>query len=295
MKFVNIFTLFSISLLIITVHGYETKFTLEDVKQMKVPTCKEDSDCDEEYHLKCLIPDDKMEGNCISKFFCHSGDKCVYEVDKTIENSNTTTDIYVSYEGMGRGSIFSFYKTPTLILESCNAKDADLDICDTRTCVKNEECYSGICKNNICITNEKKPLYICSNDVEDFQNEDEANFEINSYTCKLAEQEICKKDTDCASNKCMKTESKEKLCIISYDNSYVIIYEIVAALLLFILCLCFIRTFLRRKAHNKVKKDVRMRCEMDEAFLHSGKKYVELEDIEEYDVDRAEKNLYRYN
>jgi len=282
MKFLSNFILFICSLLITQSFGYLTNYTLNDAKDLKIETCKSDKDCKKNFQVSCFIKEGKKEGHCISTLYCRNDEKCVYKVE---DNEKKT---YVSYEPVSSLISLLQLNTPTLILESCNSKEASVGSCYTRKCEKKESCLSNNCDKEICITNHKKPLYICSNDASTFKGTNSDKFDRSKLTCKLAEQEICKKNNECTTNKCGKV-NKDKICISSSNNNKRrFIIEILLIVLFALIAFVTLRCCLRRKAHGKVKKELKVKYENEEAFLNN-KSYVELEDIDEFNIADVEK------
>ncbi|ORX78613.1 hypothetical protein BCR32DRAFT_247029 [Anaeromyces robustus] len=90
-----------------------------------------------------------------------------------------------------------------LIMEACN-KEYNEQICITRSCQNDENCFSGICDMGTCITNIDRPLLICQCD------------EKYNMTCSRAEQEHCTNNNDCITSYC---EGKTNLCLrLNNDN-----------------------------------------------------------------------------
>lgn len=303
MKFNNYLFLF-ITLFLLKVYGYETEYTLDVVKELKLITCKSDKDCNKGYQTNCLIPEGKKEGHCITTLYCHgNNDKCVFEVVEE-ENENDSKDkdkkspVVVTYEHVNTIQNEEEIQEPTLILESCNKEEASLKNCFTRKCEKNEQCFSGTCENNVCITDEKKPLYICSNDKNIFEGlSDNNNFKIDSLTCKLAEEEICKESADCVTGNCQKLEDIEdtSICTLSYSGMEKVkfIFEIFLLILFIIISFLIFKSCGKRRTH---KKELKVKYEMEEIFLNqSNRNYIELEEVDDYDIDEAQKNLKNYD
>jgi len=285
MKFLSILLFFVT--LIVTIYGYTTDLTLDDAKKYKVNKCKSDNDCSKNYEIKCNIEKGKKEGYCISKLYCQNNDeKCVFEV-KTEKN-------FVSYQSVNSDS-YSLFRNekPSLILEACNEKEEDKGKCYTRECDSNSNCYSNYCKNKICITDKVNSTSVCTNDPTAFIGIGK-KFDRSKFTCKLVEQEPCKKDKDCATGKCQKGDGGDKICVIPESTSsggglFKLIMEILLLALVAGLIFMAIK-FIRSKTGTT--KDLKVKYEMEETFLkQSNKSYVELEDIEDYDINDFERKV----
>jgi len=287
MKFYNVFVLF-FTLFVAQSYAYKVDITLEKAKELKVNTCKSDKDCSKEYETTCYKPDKKKDGHCTSKLFCRTKEKCIYEL------YHEEKALLINYKNVSTGSSFFFIETrPQVILESCNEKEAKNGNCFTRECTKAEECSSGKCQNSVCVTNEK-PLYLCSNDPTSFVGVKEKDFKRDKLTCKLVEQEPCKKGNECMYNACNKIDGN-RICAAKPQKSSSFFsklfkygLELLGLVCVGTLIFLGIRFFMMKKNRGG-KKDLKVKYEMEETFFKNNKDYVELEEIDENDLDQVRK------
>jgi len=105
----------------------------------------------------------------------------------------------------------------------------------------------------------------------------------------LAEEETCKRSSDCATGSCEKINDVE-ICVVLYNNKLRI------ALAVLIVVLIFVAGFIVFKAYRfnnakKVKKDLKVKYEMEDAFYdHSHGDYIELEEVEDFAVEASKLN-----
>ncbi|ORX41954.1 hypothetical protein BCR36DRAFT_338379 [Piromyces finnis] len=290
MKLLNFFTLF-VTLYVAQCFAQRMDITLEKIKEFKVNTCKSDSDCKKEYETSCYKPNKDKDGYCLSKLFCRSNEKCIYEI---YQEKNA---LLVNYQDVNTGrSYFATDIKPQIILESCNEKEAKNGNCFTRECSKAEECSSGRCENGVCITNDK-PLHICTNDSSYFPSVKEGDdFARDKLTCKFVEQEICKKNSACANHSCIKMDGQH-ICALKQEKESTnlfskfinFILELIGIVIAGTVIFFIVKHCMRNKSNRRVRKDLKVKYEMEEAFLKDNTKdYVELEDIDEYDYETSD-------
>ncbi|OUM58666.1 hypothetical protein PIROE2DRAFT_64265 [Piromyces sp. E2] len=254
-------------------------------------TCKTDKDCAKDYELSCYKPDEKKDGYCTSKLFCRSKEQCIFEVFQEDKG------LLVNYKNVSSGSSFFAIETkPQLIIESCNENEAKNGYCFTRECSKNEECSSGRCVDSVCVTS-KNPLYLCTNDPNNFVNVKADGFARDKLTCKVAEQETCKHAVDCMNYLCH-TLDGNRICAdareVESTNWFVKLIKFICELLILLsvgdLIYIGVRYYMNKRAYGRGRSDTKVRYEMDEAFLRDNhKKYVELEEIDDYDFEQVRK------
>ncbi|KAG4093779.1 hypothetical protein H8356DRAFT_999733 [Neocallimastix lanati (nom. inval.)] len=295
MKYSQSIALF-VTLFFLNVFGYKTDFNLEGAIKLKIDSCKTDADCKKDYQTRCLISEEDNKGYCISTLYCHE-DNCVFESTEEKNDTKKEDPVIVNYEPVSYGYFhFNNGQTPTIILESCSKEEAALEKCYTRECSKNEQCFSGVCQNKVCISNKKSPLYICSNDKSVFKGVEEDDiFKTDSLTCKLDEEQVCKDDSDCGCGSCKNVDNTQ---ICSLQKTKNLTFTFICG----IMACAFIVFYISWKScinikHRKTQKDLKIKYEMEEAFLnhHNSRNYVELEDVDDYDINEEKKKFKYYN
>jgi len=231
-----------------------TNFTLEDIENMELIPCKEDSECPD-YSRGCELftlyngQDDIFYRLCDMTFICHKNDKCL-----SLQNAST---YYINVRGIEYG--ISFVNNSTLenkeienkdkiILHSCSVDMYQHNLCDTETCVMTENCYSGQCVHDTCMVDETKASYMCR---IDWLEEEEKP----SMQCKMANGEKCSDNSDCDSiNVCddrydvcasplvAKTHDRGRdyLFIVGVAITVVIVLAIIALITLFVMSCIYV-------------------------------------------------------
>jgi hypothetical protein len=175
-----------------------TNFTIEEIKDMEIISCKDDSECPD-YSKGCELftrfsengEDDLEFKLCDMNFICHKNDTCL-----SLSNAST---YYINMKGMEYGISFVSNKTieegeieqqDKLILHSCDTQMYKHNLCDTEACETTENCYSGSCIHQTCMVNSENPSYMCRIDwlIEE---------EKPAMLCKLANGEKCSENNDC--------------------------------------------------------------------------------------------------
>lgn len=71
------------------------------------------------------------------------------------------------------------------------------------------------------------------------------------------------------------------------------IFEIFLLILFIIISFLIFKSCGKRRTH---KKELKVKYEMEEIFLNqSNRNYIELEEVDDYDIDEAQKNLKNYD
>jgi hypothetical protein len=173
-----------------------TNYTIDDIKNLKVKTCKTDSDCPElsngcELYTRWDGIEDKEYHLCDMTYMCHENSTCLL-----LHNTST---YYINIQEIEYGITFINNNTlehkevqnnDKIILHSCDKSMYKHNLCKTDTCLNSSNCYSNLCYHDTCIRNKDYPSYICRIDWSEEKGEP-------IMSCKYANGEKCSISSDC--------------------------------------------------------------------------------------------------
>lgn len=166
---------FNLLLLFIFVSGIKSDtITKDDVLKLKPEKCIEDKEC---AHTKSKLC---FDGFCRRVFYCHNNE-CIEE-----ENKGMSHEYYIT-----KDNYQDYSNTTDLILESCPEKARNIEKCFTRSCSKDNDCYSNKCLNNTCIENTSFTTNVCR-----------LNIKLAKMYCTKPYLESCQNDNECDSGYC---------------------------------------------------------------------------------------------
>ncbi|OUM60970.1 hypothetical protein PIROE2DRAFT_13128 [Piromyces sp. E2] len=199
---------------------YET-IKMDDVLQLTVQSCKDDSDC-KNYGGTC------DNGKCFYRIYC-------------IDNNCVSNHGNASYYSLGHDiTMVEDIKVNGLILESCTNDSFKNKNCVTRLCNSNSDCFSNKCINSTCVHDDHSSLIFCGNTISE------------EITCGKNEFEICEKDEECYFRTCTEDKTcdfRYRMNLDSYFYHLLLKYLIIFLLILIIIVTVTILLIKRCRKH----------------------------------------------
>ncbi|OUM59662.1 hypothetical protein PIROE2DRAFT_14745 [Piromyces sp. E2] len=179
----------------------KTNFQLNDIKNLTMSICQNDSDCPE-YSYRCYYNKDIMIGFCDINVFCNEANGCIALKKSYKYSSDLSNMIFETFRSsnIDTNTFYACEKNTDCFSETCTNKTCIVDA--NHKCHNNEDCFSGVCDNGICITNDDDPIINC----RPFYND--ADYKRMDIICGKDAYQLCEKNIDCVTNNC----NKEKLC-----------------------------------------------------------------------------------